>query len=263
VKQKFVKMHGLGNDFIIMDFRQDEKEISAKTIQQLCDRNFGIGCDQFIIIKNSAKADCEMVIYNPDGSRAEACGNATRCVALILGKEKSTIQVGEKILETSYKNPEQITVNMGKPNFEWNKIPLSHEVDPMDIWKDGVKGHAVSMGNPHLIIFVNDAEKYNVKEIGPKFENDKLFPNRTNVDFAQVVDNQNIKLRVWERGTGETIACGSGACATFSVANKMGMVGKSANIQLKGGILKIECANDNSILMTGSASKVFEGEVTI
>ncbi len=260
---KFVKMHGLGNDFIIVDFRQNQQKLSTADIQKLCDRNFGIGCDQFIILKNSNRADCEMEIYNPDGSRAEACGNATRCVSMLIGKPNSTVQVGEKILETVYKNPEQITVNMGKPNFEWNKIPLSHEVDPMDIWKDGVKGHAVSMGNPHFVVFVQDSDKYSVKEIGAKFENDKLFPNRTNVDFAQVVDNQNIKLRVWERGTGETIACGSGACATFSVANKLGMVGNSANINLKGGVLKIEYSNDNSILMTGSATKVFEGEIAL
>lgn len=264
MKQKFVKMHGLGNDFVIFDLRQNEQSISKESIQKLCNRNFGIGCDQFIILKKSAKADCEMVIYNPDGSQAEACGNASRCVAMLFGKEKTTIQVGDKILETSYKNPESITVNMGKPSFEWNKIPLSHEVNPLDIWKDGVKGHAVNVGNPHMVIFVNDTDKYNVEEIGPKFENDKLFPNRTNVNFAHIIDKDTIKLRVWERGTGETIACGSGACATFSVANKLGMVDNSANIHLKGGVLKIELAkNDNSILMTGSACKVFEGEVAL
>jgi len=263
VKHKFVKMHGLGNDFVIFDFRDKDYDLTNEQITLMGDRHLGIGYDQLIILKSSVEADCEMIIYNHDGSRAEACGNATRCVAMLIGQKELSIKVNNKILSAKYKSDEEITVNMGKPEFEWDKIPLAHEMDTLDLWLSGVKGQAVNMGNPHLVIFVTDSDKYNVEELGPKFEHDKLFPNRINVNFAQVIDESNIKLRIWERGTGETIACGSGACATYAVANKFNKVAGKANIHLKGGVLKIESSADGSIIMTGPATKVFDGEILL
>jgi diaminopimelate epimerase len=256
-------MHGLGNDFVIFDFRAKDYQLTNEQITNIGKRHTGVGFDQLIILKSSADADCEMVIYNHDGSRAEACGNATRCVAMLLGQKELSIKVNEKILSAKYISDEEIRVNMGKPDFEWDKIPLAHEADPMDLWLSGVKGQAVSMGNPHLVIFVNDSDKYNVKDLGPKFENDEMFPNRINVNFAQVIDENNIKLRIWERGTGETVACGSGACATYAVANRFNKVNGKTKIHLKGGVLEIEATQDGSIIMTGPACKVFEGEIKL
>jgi diaminopimelate epimerase len=256
-------MHGLGNDFVIFDLRESDIKLSEDQIRSICNRNTGVGCDQLIVLKNASGVDCEMVIYNPDASQAEACGNATRCVAMLLGRERSTIKVKNKILSAEYRDQNNISVNMGKAEFSWDKIPLSQEIDPMDIWLSGVRGYAVNVGNPHMVIFVNDTDKYNVADLGPKFEKEKLFPNRANINFAQVVDNENIKLRIWERGTGETIACGSGACATFAVANKIRKSADKVNIHLRGGVLKIEAGSDGDIIMTGPATKVFEGEVAL
>ena len=265
--RKFLKMHGLGNDFIIFDARDNPIVLKEPVIKELCERKLGVGCDQLIVFKNSVHADAEMEIYNPDGSPASACGNAARCVAYLLGKPHSTIMVGNRKLSAEMQNDGTVTVNMGKPDFNWQAIPLAYEVNPMELEfahsPPYNSGYAVSMGNPHLIFFVtNDISQDEVSRIGSKFEKHILFPERTNVSFARIIDKENIALKVWERGTGITLACGSGACATAAVASKIGSVGRRVNIHLLGGTLKVS-NEDEGMLMNGEVKKVFAGEVEI
>ena len=268
----FKKMHGLGNDFVIIDGRSNKFPITKAQIIKAADRHFGIGCDQLIIIEkaNNDSAYAFMRIYNPDGSQAEACGNATRCVASLLmietGQDKVNIETLRGILPAILNENGMISVDMGKAQLNWADIPLSHETNTCHLGinigplNDGV---AVGMGNPHCVFFVDDVMAINLRKFGSIVENLPLFPDRTNVEIASINDDGSINLRVWERGAGLTLACGSGACATMVAANLRGLVGRTADIKLDGGILHIRWLENDHVLMTGPVATAFTGELNL
>lgn len=249
-KLNFIKMHGIGNDFAIFDMRKSPSNLTTSTIKILSHRQLGIGCDQLILLKSSNTADCEMEIYNQDGSKSSACGNATRCVSMLIGKKNSTIKIGSKLLKTQYFNDKKISVNM----VQITKAPTKMKFK-------NIEGYATDVGNPHLVFFVEDFN-FNLQEIGSYFENHKKFPNKINVNFAKVLNDKTIELKVWERGTGATLACGTGACATQYVANYFELTKPKATVKQAGGNLEIEIKN-NEIIMTGSATKVFDGVIEV
>jgi diaminopimelate epimerase len=271
----FIKMNGAGNDFIIFDARKNHISLTAEKIREIADRKSKhMGCDQIIVIQKSAEADCEMEIYNADGSLSGACGNATRCVASILFEEKENAHVESAnkaiikiktivgVLETWIKGS-LISVNMGKPNFDWQKIPLAYAKDTQKISLQGFDFACVNVGNPHAVSFIKTPltdEKF--FKVGPKVEADTIFPQKTNVEFARIISDDLIEVRVWERGTGETLACGSGACAVAVLAIKNNLVkSKKITTRFKGGDLIIEWQDDYSIVMTGGYIKEFEGMI--
>lgn len=265
---KFIKMHGLGNDFVIVDQRGGTPLPDKDRIAALTDRKTGIGCDQFIPISpaKSKDADCFMRILNaPDASEVEACGNATRCVAEIIMRDKETvscvIETVAGLLRCSKEEGGLITVDMGVPGLEWSDIPLSQDCDTLHLPLDG-DPVGVNIGNPHCVFFMNDTvENYPVQEHGPKIEHHPLFPQKTNVEFCNVLDRQTIRMRVWERDAGETNACGSGACATAVAAIRRDFVDRKCSVVLNGGTLSFYWREeDDHILMTGPTSYVFEGE---
>lgn len=267
---KFRKMHGLGNDFVIIDNRDGARQFGTEQIRHLCDRRFGAGCDQLMLLlpAQNAGADCFMRIYNPDASESGACGNGTRCVAAMLMRDEKrdscVIETVSGVLACRAVENDMVEVDMGKPRLEWDQIPLSEERDTLhlgigdgDTLSDPV---AVSMGNPHCVFFVRDVEKLSLETLGPAVERNALFPERTNVEFAEVQTTSAIRMRVWERGTGVTQACGSGACATMVAAVRRGLTGRKAEIILDGGSLYLEWReNDDHVLMTGPASFVYDG----
>ena len=266
----FRKMHGLGNDFAILDVRDGNAPDKA-AIRALADRRRGVGCDQVLTIEKpkSNGADLFMRIYNPDGSEAGACGNGTRCVARLFmdveGKNACVIETKAGLLACNDAGGD-VQVDMGKPRLGWKDIPLAEERDTLHL---GVMGGplpdpvAVSMGNPHAVFFVDDVESFDVATLGPQVERNVLFPERTNVEFAQVLGRDRIRVRVWERGTGITQACGSGACATIVAAVRRGLSGRQVEIVLDGGTLHLEWrASDDHVLMTGPAVSVYEGRLT-
>jgi diaminopimelate epimerase len=271
-------MHGLGNDFIIIDNRNGqlpEKELS-KTAEKLCKRYFSIGADGLLILSNSAVADAEMRIFNADGSEAETSGNGVRCFAKycyengVTNKKELKVETlaGVKTvwLETKGGKVASVAVDMGEPILEKPRIPVvgNGKCINEDLQVEGAnyKMTCVSVGNPHCVIFVDNVDSFPVGTIGPKIENYKMFPNRINVEFAQLLNRKELKLRVWERGVGETLACGTGACATVVAANLLGNVGNSCIVHLLGGDLRIQI-RDNRILMTGTSEKAFEGIVDL
>ena len=276
----FEKYQGNGNDFIIIDSRGNEifnnfKSKDIFDIKKLCDRQFGIGGDGVIFIKESDGNNfAKMIIYNSDGSEAQMCGNGIRClVEYIHRSNKETINSSEYRIETkaglkiAQYNDGEITVKMGKPILDTNQIPTTidtkHNCLPSYLFKESnfeQQGYAVGMGNPHLIFFIKDINKISLSLLGPIFENNKLFPEKTNVHFSQIIDRDNIKVRVWERGAGPTLACGTGACAVHVAAFKLGLCNSETTINLPGGNLKIKWSKLNDeILMTGYAKKVFSG----
>jgi len=271
----FTRMNGLGNDFLIYDARKqaDMSYFSHDNILQLCSRNNTTtkGCDQLIILGNSNVSDVSMLVYNSDGSEVYACGNATRCVVSLLEKEKNkntvTIQTKAAILSgktTDEKN--MVAVDMDEPVFDWKKIPLAKDVDVenLPIAVEGfAKPFAVNMGNPHMVFTTDiDVESIDVKGLGKTLEYHPLYPQRANVGFAQVVDSSNISLRVFERGAGETPACGTGACAAAVAAISRGLCGRNVQIKTHGGMIGIEWRKtDNRVIMTGSVE--LEGVVAV
>ena len=270
-KVDFIKMHGLGNDFVIIDKRSNNIAITEDLIKRLSDRRTGAGCDQLITINNTSNqsADAEIEIFNPGGDRAEACGNGTRCVAKILFDEDSNkeilkIQSDAGILE-SKKIDNNISVNMGLIKNTWDKIPLSKEVNTMNIpiSIDGYSnGVAVNVGNPHVVFFGKSIKDTDLESIGPKIENHELFPNKTNVEIVEVINSKLIKMRVWERGVGITLACGSGACAAVYAAWKKGLIENNAEVKLEKGSLYINIIN-NEAIMTGPAEISYQGSLEI
>lgn len=267
----FLKMNGAGNDFVIVDTRQNSKQdniqFTPDQISKISNRS-NVGCDQFIIIENSASADALMEIYNSDGSKSGACGNATRCVAGMLMEEKGidelNIQTAAGILKCK-KNGDLISVNMGKPKFAWDQIPLLMEKNTDNfVVEEFEKFHftAVNMGNPHIVTFLQeDLSDQSFLRYGSELEINSLFPQKTNVEFARILSSNHIKVRVWERGAGETLACGSGACAVAVAAIKKGLVERSKiKISFKGGDLFVEWKEDNSVIMSGGYTKVFAGK---
>lgn len=278
---KFTKMHGCGNDYIYVDGSREQicADRKPELVRRLSDRHFGIGGDGVIFINPSHEADFEMEMYNADGSRAEMCGNGIRCVAkyvydkgLTDKKKISIISAGRvKQLSLTVQDGKVILVkvNMGAPGFRAAEIPVLSEQErvvdsPITVLGKEYRMTCVSMGNPHAVVFVEDAEHFPVEEIGPCFENHACFPKRTNTEFVQVLDRHTVKMRVWERGTGETLACGTGACATVAACIENGLTEDQVTVQLLGGELEIFWdRTENAIYMTGAATHVFDGEVEI
>lgn len=261
----FHKYHGLGNDFVLIDSRKeklDGRDLKQLAIE-LCDRHFGVGADGLLIVWPSQKAHYRMQVINPDGSEAEMCGNGIRCFAKYVYE---TDKLKEEIISVETKagvllpavilDPEKqvvgVEVDMGAPK----ELPASN----LKLQNKEYKIREISMGNPHAVIFVDDLARVNLGEAGPLIENDPHFPNRTNVEFVQVKNDKEIDVLVWERGAGETLACGTGACACVVAANSLGKTGKRVLVNLPGGKLEIEIAEDNHVLMRGPAEKVFEGK---
>lgn len=266
-------MHGNGNDFVVINaLDQNYPQLAAKA-KEICDRRFGIGCDQLLIVRPSETADLKMLIYNNDGSEVEMCGNGIRCFALY-AKKHNLVKEHELTVETlgGIKKirilHQLVEVDMGEPILEAAEIPVN--LEGMVIGKNvEVNGEnysitCVSMGNPHCIQFVENVDDFPVHKIGPVFEKHTLFPKRINVEFAQIIDKNSIKLRVWERGAGETLACGTGACATLVAAVLTGHTNRKVNVRLPGGDLEIHWSEkDNRVYMTGAGVEVFEGEIDI
>ncbi len=256
----FNKMHGLGNDFIIVDERIMQVPIDRKKIAAYSNRYTGIGCDQFIILMDSHIADVKMEIYNNDGSKVGACGNASRCVIALLGQDASIETEGGLI--SGQKLDTQVEMNMGTPRFEWQDIPLAYAMDSGNLpveWEKLNSGFCVNVGNPHIIFFVDDMESIDIKTIGSIIENDAIFPEKINVNIASI-NNGEIDLKVWERGAGLTQACGTGACATAVAAISKKLVSSPVQVNLPGGMLTITWSGDN-ILMRGDTVNVFKGEI--
>ena len=267
MKKPFIKMHGLGNDFVVIDSRNNNYTINEKNIRLIANRRLGVGCDQVIEIKHSKSADIFMKIYNSDGSEAEACGNATRCVAGILfassPKKQILIETVSGILKTESEVNGNIKVDMGEPKFAWQDIPLSKNMENINFEKFSLQnGSAVNLGNPHVVFFVEDLKNIKIDEIGPYIETHKLFPKKVNVEICQIISDQKIRVIVWERGAGKTLACGSGACAVLVAAYKKGFSKEIAEIQLDGGSLNIEwnIKTDNHVIMSGPVSVSFLGD---
>jgi diaminopimelate epimerase len=256
----FVKMHGCGNDFVILDERPRALDITPARAALLADRHTGIGCDQVIVIEAGEPAF--MRIYNPDGSEAGACGNATRCVADILmretGRTNVTIRTISGDLPAVMRPDGLIEVDMGSARLDWTDIPLARPMDTLRLDLPGEPA-AASMGNPHATFF--DADLNTIAERGPKLERDPLFPQRANIGFAKVIDPGRIRLRVWERGAGLTLACGSGACAALVNAHRRGLTHRRAQVIVDGGTLDIVWRDDGHVLMAGPVATAFHGEV--
>ncbi len=261
MRVEFIKMHGLGNDFVVLDSRaRSLPEITRSIARALADRHTGIGCDQLILLTPSDNADFAMRIFNHDGGEVEACGNATRAVGLLVGGD-AYIQTTAGVLHTC-KTDSGIAVDMGVPHFEWDEIPLGYPMDTLSMpvgWEDLERPAAVNVGNPHVVFFIEDSDAVLLDEIGPIIEHDPLFPERVNVNVATVEDRQTVRLRVWERGVGLTRACGTGACATAVAAMRRGLVEREVTVHLPGGALRIGWGEDQRITMTGPASESFRG----
>jgi diaminopimelate epimerase len=258
---RFHKMHGLGNDFVIIDARDAPVAMTNAKAAHIADRHSGIGCDQLIILEPSTIADVRMRIFNADGGEVEACGNAARCVATLLpGKARVETLGGLFVTEPG---DNEATVTLDKPRFDWDAIPLLIPMDTANMpvaWEDLTAPLAVNVGNPHVIFFVDDCDAVDLARLGPIIEQDPLFPDRVNVNVATVTSAQHLKLRVWERGVGLTRACGTGACATAVAAIRSKRVTGPVTVSLPGGDLMIDWTHGSGIAMTGPATHVFTGE---
>ncbi len=273
---KFTKMHGCGNDYVYVNGFTEKVADKPKAVVTLSDRHFGIGSDGVIFINPSQQADFEMEMYNADGTRAEMCGNGIRCVGKYVYDhgmtDKTSITVESfgkvKYLDLTVENGKvvKVKVNMGKPELTAKDVPVVsvHEqvIDEEIIVKEkSYRMTCVSMGNPHAVVFMDDVEHLAIEEIGPYFENHERFPNRTNTEFVQVIDDSHVKMRVWERGTGETLACGTGCCATAVACVLNHLTGAHVTVQVLGGEIEIYWdQKENLVYMTGPAVTVFEGE---
>ena len=257
----FIKMHGLGNDFVVLDARvAGVPPITQVLAAALADRKTGIGCDQLILLEPSTTADFRMRIFNADGGEVEACGNATRAVGLMHGAPARIETLGG-ILQSSPTDG-GIAVDMSEPRFEWDAIPLAYAMDTLTMpvgWEALENPAAINVGNPHVVFFVADCDAVELERLGPLIEHDPLFPVRINVNVCTVVDRQTIRLRVWERGVGETRACGTGACATAIAAMRRGLTDRLVTVKLQGGDLAIGWDAANRITMTGPAVESFRG----
>jgi diaminopimelate epimerase len=266
----FIKMHGLGNDFVILDGRDGGLSLSAADVRAISARQRGVGCDQLIVLEPARNdlADVFMRIYNPDGSESGACGNATRCVASLLMAEQNVTEV---IVETisGLLDCEDVggglySVDMGPARSDWRDLPLSEacDTDNLPIEVGPLKNPVgVNMGNPHAVFMVANADAIDLSTFGPLVEHDKLFPERTNVEAVEVLANDRIRMRVWERGAGITQSCGSGACAALVATARRGLTGRKADVVLDGGTLTIEWMADNNVLMTGPVATSFRGQI--
>ena len=269
----FRKMQGLGNDFVIFDARERAIPMSGTRARAIADRHFGVGCDTLVLITpGTALVDAALRFFNADGGEVESCGNATRCVAKVLMDERGLSRVKLEsrggMLICSDAGKGLVTVDVGVPKLEWNEIPLTEAVDtikfPLNVEGAAVPAAAVLMGNPHCILFVDDVAQAPVTQLGPRIERHPLFPNRVNVEFAQVIDRSHIRMRVWERGVGVTLACGTGACATAIAAIRRGLTDRKVEVELDGGKLLLEWReSDSHMLMTGPGTTVFQGQLDL
>ena len=271
---KAFKMDGLGNDFVIIDQRQDRFELSNNQIKKICNRNF-IGCDQLIFIKKNEKIDADIEFYNSDGSFSGACGNGTRCVAYLLSKEmhKNKIILGTESgnLESKILDEKLVETKIGPAKTNWNEIPLLEKSDTINLNykivdnnnKEHFGGTTVNVGNPHIVFFVNNIEDFNLEKIGPEIENDKLFPEKCNVTLAKIINENHIKVKVWERGAGLTKACGTAACATAYAAKINGKIKNKTEIEFELGKLSIFIDESKNISMTGPVSNIDQINIKI
>jgi len=268
----FLKMHGLGNDFVVFDARGSHLALDKRSARALADRRFGVGCDQVIVIgAGRGNVDAVMRIYNADGGEVESCGNATRCVARLLMEEmdrdRVVIDTPGAELVCIDAGGGNVTVDMGSARLEWTEIPLARAVDTGDfelrIGDKNFRATAVNVGNPHCVLFT-DADTAPVAELGPRIETHEMFPARTNVEFVTVRDRGHLRMRVWERGAGITSACGTGACASAVAAHRRGFCERKVDVTLDGGVLAIEWReSDGHVLMTGPATLAYKGDVDL
>lgn len=279
MKIQFTKMHGCGNDYVYINgftekIKQEEK---PDFVRRVSDRHFGIGSDGVIFINPSEEADFEMEMFNADGSRSEMCGNGIRCVAkyvhdrgLTSREQFSIISGGQvKLMDLTVRDGETtaVRVDMGEPELAARNIPVSADTEravnaPITVCGKEYRMTCVSMGNPHAVVFMENVEGLKIEELGPHFENHERFPRRTNTEFVQVLDRSSVRMRVWERGTGETLACGTGCCATAVACVLNGLTGRKVVVQVTGGELTIEWdEKSNHVFMTGPADFVFDGEI--
>jgi diaminopimelate epimerase len=280
MKIQFTKMEGIGNDYVYIDATKEDIRLTPQQIQKLSDRNFGIGSDGVIFIRNSSSGEFQMDMYNSDGSSSEMCGNGVRCVGKFIfdhgltKNKRPTIETGKGVLTLDLSTDTQghvnmVSVDMGEPILKPSLVPIQWTGDdPVINQAIEIKGQkyyftAVSMGNPHCVIFVDDADAFPVHEVGPIIENLPLFPKRVNVEFVSIRGKDHLYQRTWERGAGETLACGTGACAVMVAAVLNGKSGKKVDIDLKGGRLQIEWTEKGNIIMTGPAKEVFSGIVEV
>ena len=263
----FIKMHGLGNDFVVFDARVLPIELDKDTISAISNRRTGVGCDQVIMLEapHSQASDLFMRIYNADGSEVGACGNATRCVADLVMDEMATsdakIETKAGLL-TAKRTENGVTVNLGPAHDQWDDIPLTKEKNTLHLGiSEGVLSDpvCVNIGNPHLVYFVDNLESIPLAELGPKLEHNALFPERTNVETVQVITKHHLRVNVWERGAGITRACGTGACAALVAACRRGIAERCAKVELPGGILEVKWLENNQVLMTGPTAISFTG----
>lgn len=261
---RFHKMHGLGNDFVVIDARDKPVDMPPARAHAIADRKTGIGCDQLILLEPSELADVKMRIFNADGGEVEACGNAARAVGVLLFGKKSIETLGGIIVSQMIYGG--AAIEMGLPRFEWNAIPLAYAMDTQDMpvaWENLERPSAVNVGNPHIVFFVDDCDAIDLERLGPIIEHDPLFPERVNVNVATVTGVFDLKLRVWERGVGLTRACGTGACATAVAAIRAGLLDSPVEVSLPGGDLIIDWYEGQSLQMTGPATHVFTGEIDL
>ena len=271
---KAFKMDGLGNDFVIIDQRTKNIEFSKKQIIKICDRNF-IGCDQLIIIKKNRELDAGLEFYNSDGSVSGACGNGTRCAAYLLSKENNkkeiTVWTASGIIKLNILKDGLVEAQIGVPKIKWNEIPISENKNTKNLGikimdednNEHIGGIAINVGNPHVIFFVESIDNFNIKKIGPTIENNKLFPEKCNVTIAQVINQNLIKVKVWERGAGQTKACGTAACATAVAGNINGFTKAITDIEFELGKLSIFLDKKNNVHMKGPVSTVKEIDIKL
>ncbi len=271
---KAFKMDGLGNDFVIIDQRYNQFELTNDQVKKICHRNF-IGCDQLILVKKNEKTDADMKFYNSDGSTSGACGNGTRCVAYLLSKEmnKDKIILGTESgsLESKILKEKIVETKIGRAKTKWDEIPLLKELNTINLNykivdknnKEYFGGTAVNVGNPHIIFFINNIEDFNLKKIGPEIENDKLFPEKCNVTLAKIINENHIKIKVWERGAGLTKACGTAACATAYAAKINNKIKNKTEIEFELGKLSIFIDESENISMSGPVSNIDQINIKI
>lgn len=266
--RSFLKMHGLGNDFVVLDARSYPLALSADAVRAIADRRTGVGFDQMVVLEpaKSKLTDVFMTIWNADGSEVSACGNASRCVAWMLmqetGETHAVIETKAGLLDAQAAANGLISVDMGPAYLDWRDIPLGQAVDSnhlplsLEALADPV---GVGMGNPHAVFFVADAESVDLARLGPILEHHPLFPERSNIEIVQLIAPGRLRMRVWERGAGITLACGTGACASVVAASRRGLIGRSADVVLDGGTLSIEWMKDDHVLMTGPVALSYSG----
>jgi len=277
---QFTKMHGAGNDYVYIDGFKEQVTQPSQLAIAVSDRHFGIGSDGLILILPSDKADLRMQMFNADGSEAEMCGNGIRCVSKyawdhgLVDQLEISIETGSGVLPVQMfcdnnKRVEKVRVNMGQPRLRRGDLPMTGDPDAealeitIEVGKQIFKAWCISMGNPHCVIFVEDCESFPVTEVGPLIENHPLFPRRTNVEFVSIISGNELRQRTWERGAGETLACGTGASAVAVAAVLSGRTGRQIKNRLSGGLLELEWAEDNCIYLTGPAAEVFTGDFPV